>query len=122
MAVERMCKDCNRSIIVWNSAQTRCAACQKARSNAKAPKPIKKRGKRSEAYEVWKKTIAIPYLDKKYGRVCAACKGVRCGNQQLDVDHIKNRGSHPQLRMDVKNVQYLGRFPCHFEKTIGEAA
>lgn len=86
----------------------------------KKRKPISQRGKRSEIYEGWKKTVAIPYLDAKYGRVCAACGGARCGNRQLDVDHKLGRGSHPSLKMDVKNVQYLGRFPCHFEKTAGK--
>lgn len=80
---------------------------------------IKKRGKRSIEYEKWRKEEAIPYLDSKYGRVCAACNGTRCGNINLDVDHKKGRGSHPHLRMTLTNVQYLGRYPCHYEKTNG---
>ena len=126
MPVQRLCKDCGRSIIIWNSTQTRCPKCQKARSKAKPPKPlqrstkpIKKKGKRTTEYERWRDEVAIPYLDMTYGRICAGCKGVRCGNQQLDVDHILNRGSHPALRMNLDNVQYLGRYPCHVEKTNG---
>lgn len=83
----------------------------------KPRKAIKQKGKRTLEYEAWRDTVARPYLIKKYGRVCAACGGKRCGNKQLDVDHIKNRGSHYHLRMSLDNVQLLGRFPCHREKT-----
>lgn len=83
----------------------------------KPRKQIKQKGKQSIRYEEWRDNIAIPFLDKTYGRICNACKGARCGNRQLDVDHILNRGSHPQLKMSLDNVQYLGRFPCHSEKT-----
>lgn len=124
--VNRMCKSCGRSIIVWNTAQSRCVKCQQARSKAKPPKPlpratkpIKQKGKRTMQYERWRDEVARPHLDMTTGRVCQACFGERCGNQQLDVDHILNRGSHPALRMNLDNVQYLGRYPCHVEKTDG---
>lgn len=83
----------------------------------KPRKPIPKRGKKAIKYNDWVKSTAIPYLDETYGRICAACGGSRCGNRQLDIDHKLNRGSHPELVMDLTNVQYLGRFPCHYEKT-----
>lgn len=83
----------------------------------KPRKPIKKRGKRTDDYEQWRDTVAIPYLDEHFGRVCADCGGARCGNVQLDVDHIKTRGGHQDKKKDLSNVQYLGRFPCHYEKT-----
>lgn len=83
----------------------------------KPRKPIKKKGKRTIEYEEWRDTIARPYLIKTYGEICAECKGKRCGNKQLDVDHILNRGSHYGLKMSLTNVQLLGRYPCHIEKT-----
>lgn len=83
-------------------------------------KPIRKKGKRTLEYERWRDEVAKPYLDMTYGRQCNACKGARCGNQQLDVDHVLNRGSHPSQRMNLDNVQYLGRYPCHVEKTNGK--
>lgn len=83
----------------------------------KPRKPIKKKGKRTLEYEEWRDSVAIPHLDKTTGRVCQACFGERCGNKQLDVDHILNRGSHYNLKMNLSNVQYLGREPCHREKT-----
>lgn len=84
--------------------------------NPKRKTSIKQKGKRTQRYEEWRDKVAIPYLDAK-GRVCALCGGNRCGNKQLDVDHIQNRGSHPDLIMNLSNVQYVGRYPCHYEKT-----
>lgn len=86
----------------------------------KPRKAIKKKGKRTLEYEQWRDEVAIPYLDKTTGRVCQVCFGARCGNRQLDVDHIKNRGSHYKLRMSLHNIQYLGREPCHRLKTEGK--
>lgn len=89
------------------------------RQNPKTKKSIPKKGKRTLEYEEWRDTVAIPYLDRTTGRICQRCFGARCGNRQLDVDHKKNRGSNPQLKMDLNNIQYLGRYPCHAEKTDG---
>lgn len=115
MPVKKLCKGgCGRSIIVWNSAQTRCADCQNKRSKAKPPtplkrstKPIKKKGKATIVYERWRDVVAKPYLDKRFGHVCFAkeCDAV----EALEVDHIKTRGARHDLKMDVKNVRYL----CH---------
>lgn len=117
MAVNRLCKDCNRSIIVWNTAQTRCAKCQLARSNAKPPKPISKRGKQTRLYETFRDKVAIPHLDKKYGHVCSVVGCDKTDN--LDVDHILTRGAHPELKFDVKNLRYVCR-PHHRQITDGE--
>lgn len=78
---------------------------------------IPKIGKETIEYNKWRDTVAKPYLDKKYGRVCQACFGDRCGNKQLDVEHTKGRGGHHELKMVLSNVTYMGRYPCHFEKT-----
>lgn len=117
MAVQRMCKDCGKSIIVWSTAQTRCPKCQLGRSKAKPRKPINKRGKHAKLWQGFRDTVAKPYLDKKYGHVCSV-KGCM-ETENLDVDHIKGRGSNPQLRYDVKNMQYLCR-SHHIKKTQGK--
>jgi 5-methylcytosine-specific restriction endonuclease McrA len=78
----------------------------------KPKKPIKKRGKRTLEYETWRDTVAKPYLDKTYGHVCRDCGATG----QLDVEHIKKRGSHPHLKMTLTNVTYLCR-PCHIKAT-----
>lgn len=33
-----------------------------------------------------------------------------------DIDHVKNRGSHPELRFEHSNLQILCR-SCHIKKT-----
>lgn len=35
---------------------------------------------------------------------------------QIDLDHVKNRGSHPELRFDLSNIVMACR-PCHRKKT-----
>lgn len=66
------------------------------------------------AFEKWRDLIAKPYLKQTYGDKCACCKKY---NKYYDLDHIKNVGSNPRLKMDIDNVQLLCRFPCHFNKT-----
>lgn len=82
----------------------------------KPRKRIAQKGRKTEAYETWRDEIARPYLIKTFGAVCAACGGLRCKNKQLDVDHKLKRGSRPDLKMSLDNVQLLGRYPCHWEK------
>lgn len=117
MAAERMCRDCGRSIIAYRTTDTRCAKCLLARQHSKPQKPRKpiiSKGKQTRVYETWRDHVAIPYLDKRFGRVCSMPGCTATTN--LDVDHIKKRGSHPHLKMDVKNVRYLCRLH-HIEET-----
>lgn len=74
----------------------------------KPPKRIKQIGKRTLTYNQWRDKVAKPYLDSAYGRLCKWC-GSR---DELDIDHILPRGSHPELKMDLGNVRYLCR-RCH---------
>lgn len=80
----------------------------------RSQKPIRQRGKQHAKWITFRDKVAIPYLDKKYGHVCsvAGCSET----QRLDVDHIKPRGSHPELTFDVTNLRYLCR-PHHIERT-----
>jgi 5-methylcytosine-specific restriction endonuclease McrA len=82
----------------------------------KPRKPLASRGKRTVAYEKWRDKVAKPFLDDYRGRKCAVwnCKET----EDLDVDHIKGRGSHPELKMELTNVQYLCRVH-HRLKTDG---
>lgn len=77
----------------------------------KPRKAIKKKGKHTIEYEIWRDNVAIPYLERK-GHRCAECGATG----KLDVDHIQNRGSHYPLKMSLSNVQYLCR-SCHIKKT-----
>lgn len=83
----------------------------------KKRKPISQRGKHAKIWQTFRNSIAAPYLDKKYGHVCSVRGCTETEN--LDMDHIKNRGSHPHLRYDVKNMQWLCR-PHHQIKTEGK--
>lgn len=81
----------------------------------KPRKPITQRGKRTIEYETWRDTIARPFLDS-LGRQCAICGSIN----NLQIDHILNRGSRPDLKMSLSNVQYLCDGPpnwCHTKKT-----
>lgn len=75
--------------------------------------PIKRIGASQAAYLVWRDTVAIPYLDRTFGHVCACgCGRVR----NLVVDHIKERSVRPELVMSLTNVQWLAATPCHERK------
>lgn len=80
----------------------------------KRQKPIRKIGKRGLEYIAWRDNIAIPYLDRTSGHKCSVC-GI---GGELDVAHIKKRGSHPNLKMDLINVHYLCRL-CHTKEHSG---
>ena len=84
----------------------------KPRKPIQQRKPIPKKGKRQIAYEEWRDTVAKPYLDRVFGHQCVDCGATT----ELHVDHIKNRGSHIELKMELSNVQYLC-WDCHYMKT-----
>lgn len=83
----------------------------------KRDKRPKQRGKRSYELSDWVSGVARPYLIENYGEVCNVL-GCYQANA-LDVDHVVNKGSHPELRMFLGNVQFLCR-PHHREKTDGK--
>lgn len=96
-------KECKICASPWHY-QTFCPMKKKKR-----PNPV---GKQEDKYRLWRDEVAIPYLDRTYGHNCMEC-GV---GGRLDVDHIKTRGGHAQLKMQLSNVQYLCR-SCHIRKT-----
>jgi hypothetical protein len=78
---------------------------------SKRPKQI---GKGTLKYNEWRDTVARPYLIATFGSRCVI---TGCSETTgLDVDHIENRGSHPELKMTVSNVQLMCR-PHHRAKT-----
>ena len=79
----------------------------------KPPKRITQRGHKAIEYDHWRDTVAIPYLDAAFGHKCANCGTT---TRKLEVDHIWPRGSHPELKMKLENVQWLCS-PCHRSKT-----
>lgn len=105
MAVKILCKNCGSMF----HYQTFCPY--------KKRKPISQRGKHAKLWETFRDKVAKPYLDKKYGHICN--ERTCAVTDPLDVDHVRERGSNPELRYDVKNVQYLCR-EHHRQKTDGK--
>ena len=66
---------------------------------------MRPKGKQQIKYEIWRDEIACPFLDETFGHVCSVKD---CDiTDHLEVDHIINRGSRPDLKMNLDNVQYL---------------
>lgn len=102
MGKPAFCKNCGEEghwkSFCWRTAKTTPIA-------KKRPKPI---GKVTAKYIEWRNTVAVPYLDKTFGRTCKNCGA----GGKLDVAHFQSRGSNPGLRMSLHNVHYLCR-KCH---------
>lgn len=105
----RNCKGCGVPITVRFSTQNRCRDCA-----YKSYKPIRQRGKQATRWETFRDEEARPYLDRTYGHICSR-DGCHV-TVNLDVDHIKKRGSHPELRYELTNLRYLCR-QHHIEET-----
>jgi hypothetical protein len=72
---------------------------------------LKKKGKQTNEYQRWKKEVAIPYLESHYPHCCA--RG--CGETRLlDLGHIRARSTHPQLVMELTNVEWQCLFYNRF--------
>lgn len=110
--IERLCKSCGKKIKTYSSLQNRCFDCTK-----RAYRPIAKKGRETRLYETFRDKVAKPYLDNKYGHICAV-RGCEV-TEGLEVDHKKTRGAHHELKFDVKNLQYLC-FTHHRLKTDGK--
>lgn len=61
---------------------------------------------RGKHYYLWQKARA-EFVKNNPDKRCA-----HCGSIATDVDHIKKRGSHPELRYVQSNLQWLCR-SCH---------
>ena len=81
---------------------------QKPEKRVKVPKRMKTVGKRTVQYNKWRDQVAIPYLTATLGFKCTWCGTP----DNLQIDHILTRGSHPELKMELTNVRYLCT-SCH---------
>lgn len=77
-------------------------------------KRIRQIGKKTITYNQWRDEVARPYLIAMFGEVCVIPGCTEATG--LDVDHKLNRGSHPELKMVLTNVQLICR-PHHQAKT-----
>lgn len=71
--------------------------------------------RRSRLPDDWNKRRARVFARDNH--TCRACQGERCGNRNLECDHITPGDNH-----SLDNLQTLGAVPCHTEKTSAEAA
>jgi 5-methylcytosine-specific restriction endonuclease McrA len=65
-------------------------------------------------YQDWKELIARPSVVERDGNKCQCVGG--CWRIGTDLDHIRNKGSRPDLKKDISNLQLLCRI-CHNNKT-----
>jgi len=100
MAVEHLCANCGSP----RHYQTFCPF--------KKHKPISKRGKQTILYETFRDTVAKPYLDGRFGHVCSM-KGCDM-TEGLEINHIKSRGAHYDLKYALDNLEYL----CHYHHML----
>lgn len=130
-AQEAYCADCGAPFIRFSTLRRFCDACMRARAALKASKPrkplpraqkpIRQRGKEHGKWISFRNTVVRPYLDKKYGRGCFDC-GVMPARREdgtlgyHDVDHVKGKGAHPELKNDKTNFVYRCR-KHHIGKT-----
>ena len=93
------------------------------KDNSDLSKPIKQIKKRKRlarvsakqaAYEKWLINVARPYVINRDGDICRCCLRVHYPH---DLDHIIGKGTRPDLKKNLDNLQILGRFPCHRLKT-----
>lgn len=77
----------------------------------------KKMSDKERDYQEWKEAVARPYVVERDGNKCQCCGRPAYLNEKLDLDHIKGKGSHRELKRELSNLQLLCRYPCHQNKT-----
>lgn len=71
--------------------------------------------RRSRLPKDWAKRVrAVRRRDRD---TCYVCGGAECGNQRIEVDHVKRGDDH-----SLANLACIGADPCHKRKTAAEAA
>lgn len=85
-----------------------------AKREKKQPKPIRKVSSKQASYERWLIKEARLAVIERDGDICRCCFRVHYPH---DLDHIDGKGHNPSRKRDINNLQILGRFPCHNNKT-----
>jgi hypothetical protein len=80
-------------------------------------KRIRQQSDKEKDYQVWKETVARPYLIERDGNKCGCCERPAYPNEKLDIEHELGKGSHPELKRELSNLRLYCRFPCHRKKT-----
>ncbi len=69
-------------------------------------------GRRAQEQSLWIREVGRPAVIERDGETCVCCGAT----SNLTVDHIKTKGSRPDLKKDIANLQLLC-FYCHRLKT-----
>lgn len=80
-------------------------------------KSINQQSEKELGYQLWKELEARPYLIERDGNACQCCGRAAHTGEKLDIEHEKGKGSHPELKRDLKNLRLYCRYPCHDNKT-----
>lgn len=80
-------------------------------------KKVRPQSDKEMSYQTWKETVARPHLIKRDGNWCYCCWRPAEGDEKLDIEHTKGKGSHPESKRELKNMRLYCRFPCHRNKT-----
>lgn len=82
----------------------------------RATKPIRQRGKQASKWastrREWLKANPPDY------RGMWQCSDCKSWTTQIDLDHLKKRGSHPELRYNLDNLEPVCR-GCHIKRDSG---
>lgn len=72
-----------------------------------ATRPIKNVNTKKDFYSsrLWK--ILRYQSFEKYGNKCQCCGGTPQDDLTMHVDHVKPRSTHPELELDINNLQVL---------------
>lgn len=81
-------------------------------------KPIKKISdkKRIRLKEWWSEKELFEKIWKERKHICSKCWKFLQSPKPHNFDHIKTKGSRPDLRLNPDNIEILC-FSCHYEKT-----
>lgn len=123
--IQRLCKNCGSSFTQFTTVNNLCNRCQynkmlRLRANSKTKaKPIQKIGKKARMWmDTRKEWIKLnPPQDgywECYLRISPMCSKV-VTIDDLSLDHVKTRSSHPELRYDLNNIK-PACYPCNSMK------
>lgn len=78
---------------------------------------VKQVSDKQTEYNIWLEDVARPALITRDGNICNCCKRKPSYEAKLDIDHVIGKGTRPDLKRNLDNLQLLCRFPCHRNKT-----
>ena len=78
---------------------------------------MKRMSAKEQEYQYWKENTARQAVIERDGNHCQCCLRPAYESEKLDIDHVLSKGSRPDLKRSIDNMQLLCRWPCHRNKT-----